>query len=608
MEEKENRRISFGRLVFEALPEMWSFHLLATLLMVVPEMILRGLIDTVSTADGTAVTTANLKSFLLSWRMPAFLLLEVILIAMYIIMEVFAQIHLAEDILSGKRSSVIQETRKGALSILRFLTPTGVLTLLYIFIAVPLCGIGFSISLTSAFYIPNFITDVIFSTPLYTVLYVTAILLLAWAGYRFCFILHGVLIDHKTPAEARRASAEIVRRNRWDFLKSMARSFLLVLLIEGVAALLLKVLPLAWLTVEGQNIPQHYHVVLSALDETGRTVLTYRILCGIAVLTGGYLASIVGLLCGAYVMLQFTRCYLRYTGREPEEWPARPKQIRYTGKVIASFAVFFMVLLLSVTAGAAYERIFEGKNDVRIIAHRAGGNSAPENSLEGLEVAIQQGCWGSEIDVQRTADGYYIINHDNSFKRLYGDLHSPQELELEEIRRLKDENGLCPATIEEMLEAVRGKELLFIELKGATADTQMVDDLVKIIREKGMTEEVALISLEYPVIDYTETNYPEFLTGTLFFAGSGDVSKLNCDLLIMEEEAASYQRVDRIHDAGKQAIVWTVNTESGMRRFLSSEIDAVITDELPLAERIREELNDRDELTVMRDRFADAWD
>ena len=178
----------------------------------------------------------------------------------------------------------------------------------------------------------------------------------------------------------------------------------------------------------------------------------------------------------------------------------------------------------------------------------------------------------------------------------------------EKIRRLKDENGLCPATIEEMLEAARGKELLFIELKGATADTQMVDDLVKIIREMGMTEEAALISLEYPVIDYAETNYPEFLTGTLFFAGSGDVSKLNCDLLIMEEEAASYQRVDRIHDAGKQAIVWTVNTESGMRRFLSSEIDAVITDELPLAERIREELNDRDELTVMRDRFADAWD
>ena len=184
---------------------------------------------------------------------------------------------------------------------------------------------------------------------------------------------------------------------------------------------------------------------------------------------------------------------------------------------------------------------------------------------------------------------------------------------LEEIMelRINDTIGsgslLKVVTFEEMLEVIKGKEKLFIELKGESADQKTADDLVAIIKDKGCESDVVFISLSYDIINYIETNYPGFETGTLFFIGIGDVSRLNCDLLIMEEETATDTRIDMIHNAGKKAIVWTVNTSDGMYRFLDSKIDAVITDEVILAEDIQAQLDNRNDLQVIQDKLSDFW-
>ena len=48
--------------------------------------------------------------------------------------------------------------------------------------------------------------------------------------------------------------------------------------------------------------------------------------------------------------------------------------------------------------------------------------------------------------------------------------------------------------------------------------------------------------------------------------------------MIMEEREATPEKVDQIHDAGKKAVVWTVNTEESIEKFVNSDIDGVITD------------------------------
>ena len=159
-----------------------------------------------------------------------------------------------------------------------------------------------------------------------------------------------------------------------------------------------------------------------------------------------------------------------------------------------------------------------------------------------------------------------------------------------------------------MLDVIKGKEKLFIELKGESADQKTADDLIAIIRERNCENDVAFISLNYSIINYIETNYPEFETGTLFFIGVGDVTQLNCDLLIMEEEIATDTRINLIHNAGKKAVVWTVNTSEGMYRFLDSKIDAIITDEVILSEETQAKLDNRNDLQVIQDKCGDFWD
>lgn len=624
----EQKQISFHRLTFEALPEIWSFRLLTTLILSIPATILFKLITWTAESAGDAMTTANLAELLLSWRMPALLLLGGLLLFCYILSEIFAQIHLHADILNGQRTSIRQEFKKGICSFRRFLTPTGLFILLYIFIAVPLCGIGFSISLSRTFSIPNFIMDVILTTPLYAIAYIALILVLAWVGYHSIFAVHAVLIDGMSPAAARKESSRILKAHGRTFLFRMLKHFLLAALVLIVTYLLFSVLPYIGLSYVGSSLPQGYQVDFqrlaetfcaadtdltaetNAMIETTISVIAYRILCCQAVSMGSYLNSVMLLLYSAYLMLCFTRYYLEFTRGACGTWPERPRKSRYGWKFLLMIGIFVLLLLYSIVAGLFYQQLFERPEPVKIVAHRAGGVEASENSLEGLYAAIERGCYGSETDVQRTKDGHYIINHDNDFKRLTGVAKTPQEMTLAEIRTLQitDTTGsgakLPVVTLEEMLDTIKGKEKLFIELKGKTADRQMVDDLVQIIREKDCVQDVALISLHYSVIDYAETTYPEFETGTLFFAGLGNVARLNCDLLIMEEQIATDVRVNQVHHAGKQAIVWTINTPDSMYHFLNSDVDAVITDQLRLAEETQSQLDNRSDLKVIQDALA----
>lgn len=46
----------------------------------------------------------------------------------------------------------------------------------------------------------------------------------------------------------------------------------------------------------------------------------------------------------------------------------------------------------------------------------------------------------------------------------------------------------------------------------------------------------------------------------------------------MEEAEASPEKVADLKAQGKEVIVWTVNTEESIQRFVNSEVDGIITD------------------------------
>lgn len=224
-------------------------------------------------------------------------------------------------------------------------------------------------------------------------------------------------------------------------------------------------------------------------------------------------------------------------------------------------------------------------HDIAVIAHRAGGDLDAENSTEGLIAAAEAGAKWAEIDIQRTKDGHYVINHDGTFARVAGVDKASSEMTLDEVKDLEIQNLFTPGaparpvpTIEALMDAAKGRIGIFIELKGATADTKMVDDMAALIKARKIEDSMALLSLDYDLINYAETTYPELTTGYLYYFAVGDMTKLNADYLIMEEGVASPSTVDTLHQAGKKVVVWTVNSPESIDQFAGSQVDGIITD------------------------------
>ena len=102
-----------------------------------------------------------------------------------------------------------------------------------------------------------------------------------------------------------------------------------------------------------------------------------------------------------------------------------------------------------------------------IIAHRTCPPYAPENSIEGIRVAFEQGADGVEIDLRSTLDFHPYLMHDNSMARTTG-FPLPIELTPSFIvrqTRLRVGSDEHPPTLAQVLDAMPSDKLLAVDVK-----------------------------------------------------------------------------------------------------------------------------------------------
>lgn len=618
--DEAGEKVDLFHLALQSTPELIAFQGLATIIVAVVISVMQWLSDLLIRSGSIAITSSNILSILFSWQGILLAIIALAVIVISVSVDIFATIYFCDGILKGDQRGVLKRTgesiNRALRSLPRFLIPSGWPVLIYITFLAPLVGVGFSTILTSNIFIPTYIMEVINNTPLYKALYLIVMALLAIIGVLYSFSIFAVLLDDMRPRDAYKRSRAIIKNHWKELVKSLLKMLGAILLCTlGVAAIF--ALTYYLLTKLGANLPVDYtfdaEAVMRGDIQMGGTdykVLAYRALCLFDFFIIAYLMSSLALLVTSYTTLVLTHMYDWADSGADYDSKRYPCRITKNHKWLKLFEVVGMSIILgliSLTLAFNFDRALVRPVPVQIIAHRLGGTVAPENSVEGLEVAISMHCYGAETDIQRTTDGYYVINHDDTFKRLAGVNKSPTDMSLEEVKnlRLVDPNfpdqEFTVATLEELLDVSIGNTKLFIELKGKTADTQMVDDVVKIVRERDAVDDVALISSSYDAIDYAETTYPEFDTGLLFFTEFGDLSLLNCDMLLMEEETATDEHIRQAHEDGKKAGVWTVNTRTSMGQLLNSETDYVITDRIDYATEVQSNLNKRTDLQVIVD-------
>ena len=72
----------------------------------------------------------------------------------------------------------------------------------------------------------------------------------------------------------------------------------------------------------------------------------------------------------------------------------------------------------------------------RLVAHRGSPFRRPENTLDGIEIAIESGASFFEVDIQLTSDFVPVLYHDGDLQRISGRAARVYESTWEELQQL----------------------------------------------------------------------------------------------------------------------------------------------------------------------------
>ena len=83
---------------------------------------------------------------------------------------------------------------------------------------------------------------------------------------------------------------------------------------------------------------------------------------------------------------------------------------------------------------------------------------------------------------------------------------------------------------------------------------------------------------------------PSVLTAYTSAIGIGNIESLDAaDIISINDTFATYENIERIHNAGKRVFVWTVNEEDTMKTLVSLNVDAILTNDPPLCKKVIEQ-------------------
>lgn len=138
-----------------------------------------------------------------------------------------------------------------------------------------------------------------------------------------------------------------------------------------------------------------------------------------------------------------------------------------------------------------------------MISHRGLSSIAPQNTIPAVELSAEYGYDGCEFDIHTTKDGKWVVIHDESVEDMTDGEGMVADYTLEEIRKLKIDDGygienyenLQIPTLEEVLEKLEGTETApIVEIKNC--DVKYLPELKAALEKYGLTEKANIISFE----------------------------------------------------------------------------------------------------------------
>ncbi|MDQ1279323.1 MAG: glycerophosphoryl diester phosphodiesterase [Thermoproteota archaeon] len=212
---------------------------------------------------------------------------------------------------------------------------------------------------------------------------------------------------------------------------------------------------------------------------------------------------------------------------------------------------------------------------VIITGHRGAGFLEPENTIRAMQRAIQLGVDQIEIDAHLTKDKKIAVIHDSSLDRTTNGHGFVGNYTLDELKQLDAGKGEKIPTLQEIIDVVRGKVTLQIELK----ELNVTDQVVKEVIENKLSEDVVVSSFWHQAVRRVKEINSKVKTGVLFTCSPIDVVQLarnaKADAIHPNVNYVNAVMVDEAHREGLTVRAWNADDEKLMIKILQMNVDAL---------------------------------
>lgn len=225
-----------------------------------------------------------------------------------------------------------------------------------------------------------------------------------------------------------------------------------------------------------------------------------------------------------------------------------------------------------------------GQAQTQVIAHRGFWKTehSAQNSITALNKAAENKLYGSEFDVQLTADGVVVVNHDDTIQGF-----TIGKTNYDNLKGLQLKNGEILPTLADYLQA--GKKQAGIQLileikphKTKEQEDQIAETTVKMVKEYGLEKQVEYISFSMNICEQLTKLTP-----------NSAIAYLKSDVAPKELKAKGINGIDyhykaiekhpewvnEAHELDMKVNVWTVNNLKDIQKMIDLKVDYITTDQ-----------------------------
>jgi len=212
-----------------------------------------------------------------------------------------------------------------------------------------------------------------------------------------------------------------------------------------------------------------------------------------------------------------------------------------------------------------------------IVGHRGAAGLEPENTLRAIRRALDMGLRAVEIDVRMSKDGFPVVIHDDHVDRTTNGSGKVSDLTLEELRRLDAGMGEKIPLLDEVLDEISNKAVLFLEIKEDGAVKPSVESVIS----KDLLDSVLFISFSPNHLIKVKSIVGDAYTGLIYFKPSDGIiqaKKIGAIAVLPYFRFATAKAINFAHRLKLKMIAWTVNDLNIAEKLYRNGVDGITTD------------------------------